>query len=136
MEAIEYIQFHPVQVTPALCPDYIDPDDCESGHILCIYKGDDHYHINVTPFSLGGFGVAHYDDSIDELIPMMHNDFFEEIESMIDGDKYFTLAFKITGTPDYETGHIDDWYYDLLGKVEQEGYNLVVKPLSNVGYVG
>lgn len=127
MEAVEYIQFHPVLI--ALAFDFIDPDECQSDDILCSHKGGQHYHLYVTPFSIGGFGVAHYDASISELVPLLRADFMDTITAMIEDDKYFTLAFKVMGIADHETGHIDTWDYELLGKVEQEGNNLVVNPI-------
>lgn len=129
-DTIEYIQFHPLLVTPNLWPDYIDPDECQSDDLLCISKGDEHYHINVTPFSLGGFGVTHYDASISELVPLLRANFADAITSMINGDTCFTLAFKLIGIADYETGHIDMWDYELLGQLVQDGNNLIVKPLE------
>lgn len=125
MQVTEYIQFQPLSDWP---PMYIhDSDECQSDQVLCIHKNDKHYHVAVRPFTTDGQGFVNHDC---ELVPTLRLSFLDEITSLVNDESWFTLAFNVVGSADWETGHIDEWDYELLGTLEQDGNNLVVKPLE------
>jgi hypothetical protein len=129
MEVVEYIQFQPRFDCPPIYT--YDQDDCESDQVLCIHKDKTHYHVEVHPFTIRGSGFVHGDHMSGALVPTLYENFLSEITSLINGQDDFVLAFNVTGNPDWETGHIDDWDYDLLGTLEQDGSNLIVKPIES-----
>lgn len=132
MESIEYIKFIPKIIENVVESETsIGIHNCFYDSDMCINHNGRYWHIELKPFGINGDALE-FENNYGCLNDGLEYTCLDEIKSFLNDDESsFILAFKVTGDGDFDNPTIvDSFDYDLLGVVEQDGYNLIVKPWS------